>query len=864
VPGLGTSFGRGGATVWLPDLVNADCILIEGSNFAEAHPVGFRFVMEAKERGATIIHVDPRFTRTSAVADIYAPMRSGTDIVFLGAIINYLLTNERYFKEYVSAYTNAPFIVGADFKDTEDLDGIFSGYDPDELVYDFSTWTWERDEKGHIATDPSMQHERCVLNVLRKHYARYTPEMVERVCGTPRHLFEQIAELLAKNSGRDRTTAFAYAVGWTQHTNGVQFVRTAAILQLLLGNIGRPGGGIIALRGHADIQGATDIATLYDLLPGYLPMPSANRNEQTLTDYLKTNTKKTGWWVNTPKYMVSLLKAFYGDAATKENDYCFEYLPQLIGDHSQLVTTIAMKDGTVQGYFCIGQNPGASGQNAEMTKAALESLQWFVNIDSYDNETVSFWRREGANPSKIATEVFFLPAATVLEKDGTMTQTSRLLQFHDKAVEPAGEARSDAWYFNWFAKRLKELYAGSTDPKDRPILDMTWNYDNDDPHEREKGEPSVNKVMQEINGYYTATGEQVASFADLKDDGSTASGGWIYTGVFPDKQTNRARNRDGSGEYTALNWGWAWPANRRTLYNRASADPQGKPWSERKKYVWWDETAKKWTGVDVPDFPATKAPDTPANPDATGMDFHSGADPFIMMLDGKGQMFVPGGALKDAPIPAHYEPQQSVVENALYKQQSSPVFGRYDRDDNRYNKPVDENYPYVLTTYRITEMSGIMTRYVPWLAELQPSAFCEIDPELAVKKGIKSGDWVTLSTALGEMEARALVSGRMRPLRLGKGKRVHQIGVPYNYGSMVALARGDSVGTLIAISLDPNVSIHESKTLTCNIRPGRRPQYREGPTDEPVPAKERSVFGQPEGQWMGPKANGQRQEGEKK
>ncbi|HTC30233.1 MAG TPA: formate dehydrogenase-N subunit alpha [Candidatus Acidoferrum sp.] len=865
MPGLGTSFGRGGATVWLPDLANADCILIEGSNFAEAHPVGFRFVMEAKERGATIIHVDPRFTRTSAVADIYAPIRSGSDIVFLGAIINYLLTNENYFKEYVAAYTNAPFIVSADFKDTEDLGGMFSGYDADGLVYDFGTWTWERDEKGHIKTDPTMQHERCVLNLLRRHYGRYTAEMVEAVCGTPRELFTQIAQTLAKNSGRDRTTAFAYAVGWTQHTNGVQFIRTAAILQLLLGNIGRPGGGIMALRGHADIQGATDIATLYDSLPGYLAMPSVNRDEQTLAAYLKSQTKKTGWWANTPKYVVSILKAFYGDAATKENDYCFEYLPQLIGDHSQLVTTIAMKDGVVKGYFCIGQNPGASGQNAEMTRAALESLEWFVNIDSYDNETVSFWRREGADPSKIATEVFFLPAATVLEKEGTMTQTSRMLQAHDKAVEPAGESKSDAWYFNWFAKRLKELYAGSTDPKDRPILDMTWSYEHDDPHERERGEPSTLKVLQEINGYYTATGEQVVSFADLKDDGSTASGGWIYTGVCPDKHTNHARSRDASGPYTALNWGWAWPANRRTLYNRASADPAGNPWSERKKYVWWDAEAKKWTGVDVPDFPATKAPDTPANPDGLGMDFHSGADPFIMMLDGVGQIFVPGGALKDAPIPAHYEPQQSVVENALYKQQSSPVFGRYERDDNPYNKPIDENYPHVLTTYRITEMSGIMTRYVPWLAELQPSAFCEIDPELAVSKGIKSGDWVTLSTAVGEMEARALVSGRMRPLRLGKGKRVHQIGVPYNYGSMVALARGDSVGQLIPISLDPNVSIHESKTLTCNIRPGRRAAYHEDAIDEPVPARERSSFGQPLGRWASAGSGaGQRQEGEKK
>ncbi|MDE2483195.1 MAG: molybdopterin-dependent oxidoreductase, partial [bacterium] len=699
MPGLGTSFGRGGATVWVPDLQNADCILIEGSNFAEAHPVAFRFVMKAKERGATIIHVDPRFTRTSAVADIYAPIRSGTDIAFLGGIINYVIANDKIFREYVVAYTNASYIVGENFKDTEDLDGLFSGYDEEKRAYDTSTWAFERDADGVIRKDPTLEHPRSVYQLLKRHFARYTPEMVERTCGTSKEQFLKIAETLAKNSGRERTTAFAYAVGWTQHTAGVQFIRTAAILQTLLGNMGRPGGGIMALRGHANIQGATDIPTLYDLLPGYLPMPSALREEQTLAQYLKNTTKPTGWWANTPKYMISLLKAFYGEKATAANDYCYEYLPQLIGDHSMLPTTFAMKDGAVKGYFVIGQNPGASGQNAELVRAAMERLEWFVNIDSYDNETVSFWRREGADPSKIATEVFFLPAATVLEKEGTMVQTSRLLQWHDKAVEPAGESKSDAWYFNWFMLRMKELYAGSTDPKDRPILDTTWAYEHDDPHERAKGEPSVLKVLHEINGFTVADGEHVATFADLKDDGSTASGCWIYAGVCPDKQTNRARNRDASGEYTALNWGYAWPANRRTLYNRASADPDGKPWSERKKYVWWDEAKGEWTGIDVPDFPKTKAPTTPANKHASGMDFHSGADPFIMNVDGVAQLFVPSG-LKDAPLPAHYEPLQSVVENPIYAQQSNPLMREWIRSDNAYNKPIDAEYPYVLTTYR--------------------------------------------------------------------------------------------------------------------------------------------------------------------
>lgn len=841
MPGLGTSFGRGGATVWLPDLENADCILIQGSNFAEAHPVAFRFVMKAKERGAVIIHVDPRFTRTSAVADLYAPIRSGTDIAFLGGIINFVLQNERYFREYVAAYTNATTIVGENFVDTEDLDGMFSGWNDETKSYDTSNWNFERNDDGTLRRDETLQHPRCVLNVLRRHFARYTPEMVERVCGTPQKEFLKIAELLARNSGSERTTAFAYAVGWTQHTTGVQFVRTAAILQLLLGNIGRPGGGIMALRGHANIQGATDVPTLYDLLPGYLPMPSALRDEGSLERYLARNTKATGWWANMPKYIISLLKAFYGDAATAENDFCYGYLPQLIGDHSVLPTTFAMKDGTVKGYFVIGQNPGASGQNAELVSSAMERLDWLVNIDFFDNETVSFWHREGADPTKIGTEVFFLPGATVLEKDGTMTQTSRVLQWHDKAIEPIGDSKSDLWYFYDLGKRLKALYADSQDPKDRPILDLAWEYDHEDERERAAGEPSALRVLRELNGFTVADGKQVAGFADLAADGSTACGCWIYSGVCPDETTNHARGRIADAR-SSPGWGWAWPANRRTLYNRASADPAGNPWSERKKYVWWDAQKREWTGYDVPDFPKAKDPATPARPGASGIDAHSGADPFIMNLDGRGQLFV-AGALADAPMPAHYEPLQSVIENPLYAQQSNPLLREWKRDDNRYNRAVDPDYPYVLTTYRITEMSGIMTRYIPWLAELQPEAFCEIDPELAVEKGIANGSYVTISTALGEMEARALVSGRMQPLRIGKGQRVHQIGIPYNYGRMVGFARGDSPGDLIALSTDPNVSIHEAKSLTCSIRPGRRAARAAGSIEAPVPTAQQRAYG---------------------
>ena len=857
MPGLGTTFGRGGATTYVQDLRNADCILIEGSNFAECHPVAFRFVMEAKERGAKIIHVDPRYTRTSAMADLYAPIRSGTDIAFLGGLVKWVIENERYFREYVVAYTNASYIVHESFADTEDLDGIFSGFQVGG--YETSTWKFETEDvpnadgEGTTArpkTDSTLQNPRCVINVLRRHFERYTPEMVQEICGTPVDAFLEIANAIADNSGRERTTAFAYAVGWTQHTVGVQYIRTAAILQTLLGNMGRPGGGIMALRGHANIQGATDIPTLYDLLPGYLPMPSALKDEPTLAGYLKNATKPTGWLANTPKYMISLLKAFYGDAATAENDYCYDYLPQVTGDHSSLPLQFAMKDGNVAGYFVIGQNPAASGMNAELIRAGLGKLDWLVVMDAYETETAAFWQREGVEPADIGTECFFIPTATILEKEGTMVNTNRLLQFHDKAIEPAGESRSDLYVLHQLGLRLKKIYAGSTDPKDRPILDLTWDYESDDEHERSIGEPSAIKVMHEINGYVVQPGRsrddspQVQAFADLKDDGTTAAGCWIFSGVAPAKSTNNARNRVGD-DVASLGWGFAWPANRRMLYNRASADPAGKPWSDRKKYLYWNEGANTWDGPDVPDFPVNKAPTTPAKIGAKGMDAHSGSDPFIMQLEGRAQLFVPGEALRDGPMPAHYEPIQSAVRNELYTQQSNPTLREWDRDDNVYNGAGSVDFPYVLTTYRLTEQSGIMTRYIPWLSELQPSLFAEIDPELAVEKKIRNGDWMVIRTRVGEIEARALVSGRMRPLRLGKGRRVHQVGIPYNYGTL-GHSTGDSVGQLIPIAMDSNVSIHEAKTLTCDVRAGRRASYDgASPADLPVPENQRTITGQP-------------------
>ena len=685
--------------------------------------------------------------------------------------------------------------------------------------------------------DPTYAHPRCVLNVLRRHFARYTVEMVEDVCGTPRASFETIANLLADNSTRERTTSFAYAVGWTQHTVGVQYIRAAAILQTLLGNIGRPGGGIMALRGHANIQGATDIPTLYDLLPGYLPMPSALRDEQTLADYLRTIDVPGGGWANASAYMISLLKAYYGDAATVENDYCYDYLPQIVGDHSALPTQIAMKDGNVEGYFVIGMNPAASGLNSELARAAMERLRWMVVIDAYDTETSAFWQREGTDPTTIETEVFFLPAATILEKDGTLVNTNRLLQWHDRAVEPAGDAHSDFFYIFELGRRLKALYATSTDPKDRPIRDLTWDYSGDD----------AARVLQEINGYTVTHGRsavqspQLERIEDLRADGSTACGAWIYCGVYPDKETNRARNRMGD-ERAALDWGFAWPANRRMLYNRASADADGKPWSERKRYMAWDDAKKTWVGPDVVDFPEHKAPYDIAKPGARGYDAFSGSDPFIMNRDGLAQLYV-ASSLKDGPLPAHYEPVESVMRNLVYAQQNNPALREWDRDDNRYNGTDNPEYPYVLTTYRLTEHNGIMSRYVGWLGELQPELFAEIDPEVAALRGIANGAWMTIVTKVGEIEARALVSGRMQPLRLGRGRRVHQIGIPYNFGSLGCVA-GDSVGMLIPLAMDPNVSIHEAKTTTCSIRSGRRSAYGRTAIDRDVPTEQRTTFGQ--------------------
>jgi formate dehydrogenase major subunit len=837
-------------------------ILIEGSNMAECHPVGFQWVMEAKARGATVIHVDPRFTRTSAVADLHVPIRAGTDIAFLGALVNHVLSNELDFREYVVAYTNAAAIISEDFRDTDDLDGLFSGFDPEQGSYDPVSWHYEgaasdaaagtkRGQKGHRSSDadqpgghraarseaagsggPSvgfkpdrdetLQHPRCVYQILKRHFARYTPELVEQVCGISPQKFRQVADALTSASGRDQTGAFVYSVGWTQHSTGVQNIRTAAILQLLLGNIGRPGGGIMALRGHASIQGSTDIPTLFNLLPGYLPMPHAEHHLN-LQQYVEEDAGKTGFWGNMDAYTVSLLKSWWGDAAGADNDYCFDYLPRLTGHHSTYETVRGQIEGTVKGYFLVGENPAVGSANGKMQRLGLANLDWLVVRDLAMIESATFWmdgpeiETGELSTEQIGTEVFFLPAAAHTEKDGSFTNTQRMLQWHHKAVEPPDDARSELQFYYELGQRLRSKLSGSTDDRDRPLLDLTWDYGQVGPLR----EPSAEAVLREING--TKDDEALAAYTELKADGSTRCGCWIYCGVYADEVNQAARRKPGTDQsWVAPDWGWAWPANRRILYNRASADPDGRPWSERKAYVWWDSEKEKWTGHDVPDFIPDRAPDHVPEDGARGPDAIGGRDPFVMQTDGKGWLFAPVG-LADGPLPAFYEPAESPVRNPLYERQSNPARFRLQHPENPENPSLTDVFPYVFTSYRLTEhhTGGGMSRTLPYLSELQPAMFCEVSPRLAAERGLVNGGWATIVTSRTAIEARVLVTDRMRSLRIGD-RMIEQVGLPYHWGGR-GLTTGDSQNDLVNVTLDPNVYIQD-KVGTCDVQPGRRPR----------------------------------------
>lgn len=784
-------------TTALWDIPRSDVVVFMGSNAAENHPISMKWFLRAKENGAKVIVVDPRFNRTASKADVYIPFRSGTDIAVLGGLIRYAIEHNKIQRQYVVDYTNAPLLLnpGFDFHD-----GVFTGWDGQAKTYNRSTWGFQTDAEGNPLRDDTLQHPQSVYQHLRRLYDRYTPEVVSRASGIPVDLFEQFAETVTSTGAPDKSAVFAYAMGWTQHTKGVQNIRTAGLLQMLLGNIGMPGGGIAALRGHANVQGATDLAALFHDLPGYLGVPRVTH--RTLAEFNEKTTPKSGYWINKPKFMVSLLKAWYGEHATAENEYGYHNLPKLKNRaYSHYDIFQATLDGVVKGMYVFGQNPAVGSANATKVQNAMARLDWMVITDMFINDTAEFWKLGGLKPEDIKTEVFFLPAAGPVEKEGSFTNTHRLIQWKHKAIEPLGESRSDLWYANALAHRMKALYASSTDPKDNGIKHMTWDYG-----AGLDEEPSAELVMKEINGYDVATGTPLASFAALTADGKTASGCWIYTGAYTDKGNIADARNLVADDYLHHGWGFAWPANRRVLYNRASADASGQPWSEAKKLVWWDAAEEKWKGLDVPDM-------LPVAPDKYNATYKvAGNNPFIMKDFGRGGLF---GGLADGPFPEHYEPFESPAVNLLSQQQTNPVAYNY---GSEYDKVGDaRSFPYVMTTYRLTEhlTSGIMTRYLPFLAEAFPQPFVEISPELAAIHGIKSQDLVEVKTARGAIRVQALVTPRLRPLNVN-GQVVHEIGVPIHWSSR-GLVTADITNRLTPEFVDPNVQIQESKAFLATI-----------------------------------------------
>ena len=820
-------------TTNLIDIQNSDVIMAT-SNMAENHPVAFQWVMKAKERGAKLIHVDPRFTRTSAAADVHVPIRSGTNIAFFGGLIAYAIQHDLYFKDYVVHYTNASFLIDPEFKTATDLDGLFTGFDPDKRTYDRTSWKYQLDGEGNPKRDLTLKDPHSVFQLLRRQYSRYTPEMVERVCGIPKVKFEEVAQLFCGNSGPEKTGSITYALNLTQHTTGVENIRALCMLQLLLGNVGRPGGGVVALRGHANVQGATDLELLYHELPGYMAMPLRDLHPD-LKTYLEKETPKGGYWVNKPKFFVSLLKAFYGDAATKDNDFGYDWIPKRAkaDAYSHQHIFVDMYNGVIKGFLADGQNPAVGGPNAKLARAAMQKLDWLVVKDIFLTETADIWKAPGVKPKDVKTEVFFLPAAPAAEKDGSLTNTMRLIQWHEKAVTPPGDVTSDAEFFCSLAQRLQKLYAGSTKNRDKGFLGANFKY-GDNPRE-----PDMQLVLREINGFATEEiadkdgkvvykkGQPLNTFAHMTDDGKTAGGCWIYTGVIvegPDgKLLNKANGRKPADEKDPLGHGWAfaWPANRRILYNRAAADLAGKPWSERKKLIWWDPSVPgaepdkkgKWVGLDVPDFNATLAPDA-----------KNGDKPFIMRTDLVGGFF---GPLVDGPFPEHYEPVESPTKNPLSKTQSNPVAKVWQVPDQMNNlAPVGSaDYPYVITTYRLTEhhLSGVMSRYLPMLAELHYAHFAEISHELARELKIDNGDRITVMSPRGKIHVKAMVTNRLKPF-IVDGKTVHQIGVPWHWGyngvEGLPGSKGDITNDLSATVGDPTVFIQETKAFVCNVKKG--------------------------------------------
>ena len=810
------------------DIKNADVILAMGGNPAENHPVGFRWFMEARRtRNAKLVAVDPRFTRTAAVADLHAPLRSGTDIAFLLGLIRYAIETRRFHEEYVKLHTNGPFIVSDKYGFE---DGLFSGFDAANAKYDRGAWAYEPDPKTNgYQVDPTLSHARCVFQLLKKHVDRYTPETVERICGTPKATFLEVAEIVTSTGNAERAGTITYALGWTQHSTAVQMIRAGAMLQLLLGNVGRPGGGVNAFRGHSNIQGATDTAGTFEILPGYLKTPTGSR--QTLADYLSdaapTTLNKEAWpsmnyWKNYPKFMVSLLKATYGATATKENDFGYAWLPKVDGNYSWLYIFDDMYRGHStraggdepgpEGFLTFGMNPVGLGPNSKKMVAALSKLKWMVVVENVETETAMFWKAPkeygGAEPSAIQTEVFLLPAAGFAEKDGTFTNSARWLQWKWKATEPPGEARADQEIVARLVLAVRDLYRKEGGKLPEAILNLSWAY-------ARPQNPDLAEVLMEMNGkalvdlhdekdpdkIIKVAGQQLDGFAQLADDGSTMCGNWLHSGVYTEAGNNAQRrgNADPTGLGMFHGWAFSWPANRRIMYNRASADAEGRPWDPTRAGITWN--GLKWVG-DVPDI----KPDSP--PGTYGA--------FIMLPEGVGRLYAPG--LEDGPFPEHYEPIEAAVDNPLHpKVTSNPVSHKFSSDKDTYGKK--EDFPIVCTTYRLTEHFHYWTKHQEngRLNELQPGFFIEIPEALAKRQSIENGSRVKVISARGELEGTAMVTKRLPVLHVD-GKEVWQIGFPIHWGFASAKNhRGPLANMLTPTAMDPNTWTPEYKAFLVKL-----------------------------------------------
>lgn len=822
VAALAASLGRGAMTNHWTDLANADCILIIGSNAAENHPVAVKWMMKARQKGARLISVDPRFTRTSAVADLYVPLRAGTDVALIGGLIHYALEHGQIQKEYLAAHTNAGFLVDPRFEFSAGRFGAI-----EDGRYTREHWGFQRDPpirwdmtmphrwEGRVKTDPSLEDPHCVLQLLKRHFARYTPEAVAQICGTPPETFRRLAETFCGTAAADRSGTILYAMGATQHTHGTQNVRSYAVLQLLLGNVGLAGGGINALRGQSNVQGSTDHGLMFDLLPGYLKAPSAEQTS--LADYLAANTPPRGdpqsanGWANYPEYATSLLKAWWADHATAENQFAYHYLPKHDGDCSYLAMFEAMHCGTIRGLIVLGQNPAVSGPDAGRARQALDQLDWAVVVDLWETETATFWKRPGVDPREIRTEVFLLPAADTLQKTGSVTNSGRWAQWRRAAVAAPEMVRSDLWFLDRLCRELKRLYAaGGVFPD--PIVRLTWDYGGK--------EPDPARVAREINGQFLADveyaeidqrfkkGDPVPSFALLKDDGSTASGNWLYCGSFAAAGNLMARRElpaDGDDPLGLFpNWSWSWPANRRVLYNRAGCDAKGRPWAEHKAVVAYDPVRGRWIG-DVPDggWPPPQRPDGTAEP--------QGRHAFIMLPEGRACLFAP--SLADGPFPEHYEPLEGPPAAGLSPQRTHPLVKVWRPEQIG----TFEEYPIVATTCRVSEhwQAGAMSRNLPWLVELVPGAFVELSKQLARQKDIRNGDLVTVRSARGAITLHALVTGRLKPLKLGD-RQVEQVAIVWHFGYM-GLATGPSANLLTPPVGDAEAMIPEYKAFLCDV-----------------------------------------------